>query len=973
MSRTHPIALMLVVVLAGGLAWRTFFEAEDPLSFYAPDAYVERANRLITEGYLRATCFGRRPQLELDLEKAPASERAWFEESYLAADVARFNADPEGYSWTFQIDRDCRLLGVNPAVHTIDLPFHKRLAWLGSIYYGSGSAASLRSPQREIELQPPTRPVPVGKSVATEVGKDQDIFAEGSVLLTLPGGRARQAASIFYVGDRLVTQNGLQGQDQELRLMGHRLPMGRLARLDSGDWLSLESRERSARREVFVYREFEKRDPASVVRRQNDRNQRQSDDPGLGEVPDPARQEPYPYLDQVAKSISNALGLLPAAEGQKLADGFDVELSIERKTQLDISRTFRERCAQKRKERGLEPFSAGVTVLDGRSGKVLAMATYPTSEELEGLDFTARQKRRLLQNQNLVQHAIGSAGKPFFFAAVANEFPELIDLTIAGHAPERYYPDLFQCRIPLGYHLLEGHGDPQIDFARALEVSCNKYTVELLTLSLAAHWARYQEGRREGGSELERLIPRDPAVAWPKPGQSSGVRIGGTPLTYAPYLAGFIKSERPVDDPTRGSVVRCSTLAELDRAAFASSFEHITGAAIYAGRNPGALPNDPTQGQFQTSFFADAYDLRPWQKLVARLNAGHEQDGIGLQARTALHAIAPERVNLALNQVTRLRGDFISLALGGGTSLWTNLQLAESISRLVGGRAVDAEIAQAVFDRVPDPAAAASPAVPPPLGAPLQIKPKAREAVLEGMWRVVEGERGTARALRGTLNQLRREFPQDTLVIYSKTGSPILDKPVPTATSEALEKLVQKGRLVWSGYLAVRLASGKEAAWADKGKAGRAPYEQAFQQALAEVGYGRAPSVRAALLRAVDRSIDALTRTEGSDDEADDDNDPPLGRDGQGLKLNRDSGLFRNQSVKSLAGIYIFTLLKLPGENAELPPTPEALADPRVRMISVAIHLEAGEGSEDAVDIAKSLLPKLQSLLAAAPAEKPSA
>ncbi len=163
-------------------------------------------------------------------------------------------------------------------------------------------------------------------------------------------------------------------------------------------------------------------------------------------------------------------------------------------------------------------------------------------------------------------------------------------------------------------------------------------------------------------------------------------------------------------------MVRCSTLSGLDRAAFAGSFEHLTGAATYRGRNPGGvLPSDPTQRQFDTSFFADSYDLRPWKSVALHLGRGHEQDGLGLKVRTALYPIAPERVNLAFNQITRLRGDFISLALGGGTSLWTNLQLAEAISRLVGGREVDAEIAAAVLER-PAPAQAAAPKPPAPPG-----------------------------------------------------------------------------------------------------------------------------------------------------------------------------------------------------------------------------------------------------------------
>ena len=43
--------------------------------------------------------------------------------------------------------------------------------------------------------------------------------------------------------------------------------------------------------------------------------------------------------------------------------------------------------------------------------------------------------------------------------------------------------------------------------------------------------------------------------------------------------------------------------------------------------------------------------------------------------------------------------------------------------------------------------------------------------------------------------------------------------------------------------------------------------------------------------------------------------------------------------------------------------SPEVLADPKVKMLSVAIHLEAGEGSEVAVAMARLLLPKLKTLL----------
>ncbi len=126
-------------------------------------------------------------------------------------------------------------------------------------------------------------------------------------------------------------------------------------------------------------------------------------------------------------------------------------------------------------------------------------------------------------------------------------------------------------------------------------------------------------------------------------------------------------------------------------------------------------------------------------------------------------------------------------------------------------------------------------------------------------------------------------------MIYSKTGSPILDKPVPSATGEALEKLVQKGRLFWSaGRFGVRLEKGGDTLWAARRAAGRAAYEQAFARALGEIGYGRAQWVRSALLER-GRPFGRGLRPRGRAKTTPDDYDPPLELDGAGLKVNRDS------------------------------------------------------------------------------------
>ncbi len=94
MRKLFPIFLTLLLV--GLLVWRSGTGAKQ-LSNYAPDEYVERAERFIAAGYLLADCSVDPMRLTPRLDEAPPRERGWYADSYLATDVERFNADPEGY------------------------------------------------------------------------------------------------------------------------------------------------------------------------------------------------------------------------------------------------------------------------------------------------------------------------------------------------------------------------------------------------------------------------------------------------------------------------------------------------------------------------------------------------------------------------------------------------------------------------------------------------------------------------------------------------------------------------------------------------------------------------------------------------------------------------------------------------------------------------------------------------------------
>ena len=644
---------------------------------------------------------------------------------------------------------------------------------------------------------------------------------------------------------------------------------------------------------------------------------------------------------------------------------FHVQLTLKRGVQLALSTVFRQYCTELRKNRESdEHFAAGMTVMDGLTGEILAFATYPSEEDLaEDPPEDANTRRRLLRNQNLLRHPIGSAGKPFLFAAIADAYPALLKLEIDGHEPERYHPDILHCEIPTGYQLLSGHAG-RIDFRTALEVSCNKYTIELATLALAADVG---DGK---SSDIRRLIPRDAEVEWPLAGQRSGVWIGGRQLGWAPDLGAYVFREdgSPRSDKTTAAA-RCVGLDRFEQVRYRNRLEILTGAATYRGRLPQGLPEDATRRQLEQSYTTNRYDLEPWRPLLEHLltDANEEQSW---KIRAAMQGISPERVNLAFNQVTRLRGDYVSLILGGGTSIWTNVQLAEAMSRLVSGRVVEATLVANILPRE-NPEEKTSPEEEATeeepdgeearqLGPPLDLASQARQAVLEGLARVVEGGSGTAKDLRDELAAVRKAFPEDRILLYSKTGSPVIERSVPAATGAALERLVVRGRLRLQGGTVVVRVADQTVPHRRAKHSGRSDFLNALHAALVDVGFGKSAGRLLPALRNVVDNLAGDLRSRRMDPEK---ISGPLVIKNGALRLNRADGLFRSRLVRGLGSVYVFSLVRLPGGGGSSVPAPEDLGKPEARVVTVAVHLDVGPGSEVAVGAAEAIMPELVALL----------
>ena len=908
--------LVLLVVRAG----RPDPEAGGARS---PEAFVERAQEIIDAGGLRADCTGGEPRLVEHLDVLGEEQRRWYRESWLSEDVARYRADPEGFGWAFLVDADCRLRGVHPSVHAVELPYSRPVRWRGRLLYGGRATSGvLRSEHRTLSLRRAVVPTEAGAVGTSPVGAPGDLIQEGSVLLHW-GDPAHPAVRLFPVasadGETLVLErrSGADGPRGEVRWNGALLEPGRRIRLETGDWIHLRALGEGGSEETFVVLGAENLETASAVRRRNDRWERSVDDPGLGRVPIPPTARTQPWLAGVADDVDRALRRLPQERAEALAGGFDVELGLRRDLQQRLDQRLEAGVRSIGRRRGGDvDFPAGITVLDGRSGEVLALATWSGDAAAPG-------------NENLRRHPIGSAMKPFLFAAVLDAFPQLGDLVVDGHAEDRRHRGLFGCELPVGYHWLDGHATA-LDLPTALEVSCNRFAVELTTLSLAAI---------PRGERLQQLVERasDPAAVrldaggrWAVPDDAGSLALGGRRLLDPPDLSRFLLPG--------GADGACGALDRLDQVGWRAGLGELTGASTAR-----TLPDSRSTALRGT-------DVTPWEPLLDLLSRGVDVE-TAWRVRSSFAGSSPERVELALDTLTRLRADWVSFVLGGGTSTWTNVQLAEAMARLVSGRRVEARLAARAFDGR-TAAHALGEEAPAPL---LSLASAARAPVLEGMRRVVEGARGTARSLRDPLGELRRAFPRDRILLYAKTGSPVVESLVPGDVATALEQLVVRRGLELSGGRLVARSGGERTPWARDGSStARRRFADAVARALADVGAGGVSA--GSVLDAVDLLGRGLERGAGDDLEG------PLRVDRGRLRLDRTDPLFRTRTVRGMAGVHVAAVVRVPGDGP-MPPTLDELAAPTTSLVVVAAHARVGPGSPVATGLVREALADLEPFL----------
>jgi cell division protein FtsI/penicillin-binding protein 2 len=951
MSQRAKIGLAVLAAFVVVLLWSR--QKYEPLTYYSSRSYVERTNDMIRRGALAYNA--RADRIELT-GTATEAEKKWVDASYLRSDLELFNRNRELFGHFFVVT-DGQLREINPYLRTIRLPFAKTTAWLGNIEYsGPGSTATLLSANGRTVAITRTAPGALPGDVRTVAGQTGNV-AGNVVHLDFAGGGQTPALEIHSVeGTAVLEQRVKRGQPADVRLLGNALGEGRIARLQSGDWLHLSSSSPAPASETFLFTDELRYARLSSVRTRNARQERvfTETDPLLQWVGGDAGDEMLTFGEALARSVTNAIQEVNPARAKKLAKELNVQLSIDRELQqaLDANlATYARRLTND--VGGGDPFAASVTVMNGRTGELVAAASYPGRTELDSMNgVSEEEQRRLLVNHNFKRHPIGSAGKPFFYAAIGTRHPFLLDLTVEPHAPQ-LRPDggegereVLQFFTGRDYKLWP-HADARMDMQSAIERSCNKFTVELATLALAAPPDLHD---RTLAQPLENVFRRQPGVVWPRPAVD-GPQIAGQPIDFpidlGVYMKGDGKPVSPRDDTS--AAVTPGTLDRIDEAPFIETFGEITGVRTYGGGAAPFLPKNAAddRGPMVTL----NYDLRPWAPLLQKLAEG-EDEKTAWKVRAALQSVSPERVNLSLNQVTDFRTEFISLLLGGSTSLWTNVQLAEALSRLVSKRRVEATMM-----RVEDP---------PRAFAELGVSAEARETVLRGMQRVVLGPNGTAKAMASRVTELEQRFPGYRVAVFSKTGSPTVVRPESKPAGEIVGQLVRRGYLFFdNGRLAVSTDRTKGAvAYASRGERGRdafvATLTRAARIAARQTGAAAGPRTIARIVGYTDRFAryrGQLVFTGPATVRLSENALSPFHVVAGQLVLNRDHPIFDPTGQADSSAVYMFCIAKWRGTGDI--PTPEELQQPDSRVLTVVLYLDIGPGSAVAVEAARQLVPAL--------------
>ncbi len=404
---------------------------------------------------------------------------------------------------------------------------------------------------------------------------------------------------------------------------------------------------------------------------------------------------------------------------------------------------------------GLEPAPgdlriAAVTVMNARTGEVLAMASSPhvpvDPRDIVDRDDPIAKAARL--NQNLQLLPIGSAAKPMMAAAILSEHPALLSLKIPA---QHEIDDLLGMPI----HRLGNHAvGTDVDFDSFIKNSDNIYAATLLLLASA-----------DRGTALCRLAPGEryqlSGSKWLTTTRSKSVfeKVGADGECH-PSPPGGLRQLTWAD--------RLNGIFDVNVSARGMNVDRYRYRNCSAG---GGLYGD------------DTHEGTPWRQLFEAAPA---------LAPCRMIESTPVREALAIDAARNFRTDLLPVMLGNGEGRWTAVKVAEAYSRLVTGRRVAATFMPSNFTAF-TPLSEFTMQVP--LTHAMTLVPSGTAAQTD---------------LPAALSAIDARLRAAGLVLgaFAKTGTPVALKADYTAVDKAINLLIEHGLVTYDeGNVRLQLQS----------------------------------------------------------------------------------------------------------------------------------------------------------------------
>lgn len=625
------IRLAVAAVVAAPLAFVLLAPSPDQDSYvYSARGYTKLIETVfIPENFLEYSAnfdSDDLPMVRLSPEAARIEAvRRFAANSYLRDDIRRNDV------WELKNGH----LHINPDAHNIALPLSLRPVWTGNLlFHQGGELRAVLSGPSETTLVPLTHKLAADDPsvVARDPFRGGPTIANASRLDFNYGGAAGAVARVFLLGEDMWVRS--EGSAQaNLFVDGKLMPAGSYRRLPPGAELQFQTGNLNK----FYFSRGVTGANVFISHYQ----------PLAGRIRIPLLEwfalRFETEMDHLVQQNGEQPDLGASARARNRAVlGANVTTSLDADLQTALQRKLEDFVAPGLRHEGGRGFPAAITVMDAKTGQVLALASYPANAS-QG----AGTRRAWEANQNFVNLPIGSAAKPLFSSAILEIWPELSTLAIPGYASGEH-DNLLGLHIAPSLNEEGSYGDLNwVTFNDYLQRSSNIYAATLMMLATS-------------------LDPLKQDMTKPS----------------SPYrLLNGTRGHLPTLEISQGNVLGTISCCVKWPDELARLYD---------------IQAEDIERQGTGTIFTDArYDKTPWRPLLDAL-----PDPRFLH-QSNLDSVSPVRVDLQLNNVHNFRTEYLTLILGASTSRWNNVKLAEAYARLVTGRRVEARLTEAGPDPVP--------------------------------------------------------------------------------------------------------------------------------------------------------------------------------------------------------------------------------------------------------------------------------